>query len=320
MAEATGQEDGRRAGAPEPGGAPHGRPEQSISQTVVYLPPLWDCLRADLQQALRTLAPGRQGLEPPPSIHPRLAAAARLTYMLREQPQPELRSALLRALAAYALEQAWALQREGTYEGAAEYYLAYFHLLHEAPILDQGAPAQQHVALARFQTLAAARCGQPVPVMVNPEHTAVALAAKGSAEVQTAWLELMERLARASPSAVAALAARLWLLSIRDPRAQAAANVLTALVPALRQRPVPPPQSGAQKPRSTLEAAYAELTAALQGLEERVAAGRPAAWSHAEWLRLEEAQRSLAEQLTRVLSRSPRSAAQLPTDRNHNRT
>ncbi|MER3405782.1 MAG: hypothetical protein C4289_12020, partial [Chloroflexota bacterium] len=161
---------------------------------VVYLPPLWDCLRADLQQALRTLAPGRPGLEPPSSIHPRLAAAARLTYMLREQPQPELRSALLRALAAYALEQAWALQRAGTYESAADYYLAYFHLLHEAPILDQSAPAQQHVALARFQTLAAARCGQLVPEMVNPEHTAVALAAEGTADVQTAWLELMERL------------------------------------------------------------------------------------------------------------------------------
>lgn len=320
MAEGTGHEAPPRTGAPEPGSDPHSRPEQSVPQAVVYLPHLWDCLRADLQQALRALAPGPPGAEPAPAVHPRLAAAARLTYMLREQPQPELRAALLRALAAYALERAQALQREGMYEGAAEYYLAYFHLLHEAPILDHDAPTQQRVALAHFQTLAAARCRQPAPEIASPEHTAVALAAGSTADVQTAWLELMERLATASPSAVAALAARLWLLSTTDPRAQAAANVLTTLVPALREPPGAVSQSGPQGSRATLEAAYAELVAALQGLEERVAAGRPAAWTHAEWLRLEEARRALTEQLSTVLGRAQRAAEHISTEQNPNRS
>ncbi len=318
MGEGTGHETPARAGAPEPGGGPHSRPERSAPQAVVYLPPLWDCLRVDLQQALRALAPGRRGLEPSQDIHPRLATAARLTYMLREQPQPELRAALLRALAAYALEQAQALQREGMDEGAAEYYLAYFHLLHEAPILDQDALPQRRVALARFQVLAAARCGQPVPETATPEHTAVILAT-GSSDVQTVWLELMERLATASPSAAAALAARLWMLSTTDPGAQVAANVFTALVPALREAPRATPQPGFQERRHTLEAVYAELVAALQSLEERVAAGRPAAWSQAEWLRLEEAQRALSEQLLSVLSRSQRSAEHSSTRHDPNK-
>jgi hypothetical protein len=304
MAEADSRDAPERSSGEHTGHTPRRQSAPGSPQVVVYLPPLWDCLRLDLQQALRALAPGRVAAALPEEVHPRLAAAARLTYMLRERPAPELRVALLRALATYAFEMAWALQQEGARERATEYYLAYFHLLHEAPTLDPEAAPQQRVALGRYQMLVAKPREQRALGETPPEQIAVALASSSTADVQAAWLKLMERLATASPSAAATLAARLWALSTTDPRAEVAANILSSLVPALSERSGTVPERDHVDRRSILEAAYAELVAALQELEARVAAGKPAAWSHAEWMRLEEAQRALAEQLSSKLAQS----------------